>query len=239
MERAIKFQLNESKISLLKFWAIIFIVDIFALFVTKYTSVSIGITQVGNGNEFSLLGFNILPIIVYIIVYNYELYYKQFPIALSFSVIRKDFFKSMILKSIVVTFIFAVIQSILMKLDPILVKFIGKEPIYDFKVFNIGTDGVIFMIVYFFIALLLFSTIWNLIAAINYKFGAKIWIVFAAVSILGGTILNLNLFDLIFPGDWLNVRIDPLQFSLFSIIIIILYIGIYLITTNTNIKHKP
>ena len=83
MERAIKFQLNESKISILRFWAIILIVDIFGLFVTKYTSVSIGITQVGNGNEFSLLGFNILTIIVYIIVYNYELYYKQFPIALS------------------------------------------------------------------------------------------------------------------------------------------------------------
>lgn len=238
-KRAIKFQLNESKISITKFWAVILIVDIFAFLSTKYTNVSIGISQGGGGQLFSLLGLNILPIIVYLITYNYELYYKSFPISLSFSTTRKDFFKSMILKNVLVAFIFAIIQSILIKIDPILVKFIGKEPMYDFKAFNIQTDNVIFIMIYFFIAFLIFSTIWNLIAGLNYKFGPKMWGVLGVISVLIPPIQRRILRGyLIFPGDWLNVRIDILQFTIFSIITILFYIAIYFVTTNTGIKNK-
>lgn len=238
-KRALKFQFNESKGSISKFWAVILIVDIFALYMTKYTNVSIGISQGGGGQLFSLFGMNILPIIIYLMVYNYELYYKNFPIALSFSVIRKDFFKSMIVNNVVVAFIFAVIQSILIKIDPILVQFIGREPIYDFKVFNIQTDSLVFIIVYLFIAFLLLSTIWNLIAILNYKFGARLWIVLGVISVLIPPIQRRYIRNnLLFPADLLNVRIDLLQFTIFSIIIILLYIAIYFITINTNIKNK-
>ena len=146
-KRAIKFQLNESKISILVFWLVILIVDISALFATKYTGVKIGISQGGMDNVFSLLGLNILPIIIYLITHNYELYYKNFPISLSFSTTRKDFFKAMIVNNICVAFVMATIQSILMKIDPILVNFAGKEPIYDFKAFNIETDSVIYIMI--------------------------------------------------------------------------------------------
>lgn len=238
-KRALKFQLNESKTSISKFWAVILIVNIFAFFMTKYTRVSMGISEGGGGQLFSLFGMNILPIIIYLMVYNYEVYYKNFPIALSFSVIRKDFFKSMIVNNVVVAFIFAVIQSVLIKIDPILVKLIGREPIYDFKAFNIQTDNIIFIIIYLFIAFILYLTIWNLVAVLNYKYGPKFWIALVTITLLPQFVIKTNfLSNLILPGDWLNIRLNTLQFTIFSIITILLYIAIYFILINTNIKNK-
>lgn len=238
-KRALKFQLNESKRSILVFWAVILIVNIFALFMTKYTDVSIGISQGGGGQLFSLFGMNILPIIIYLMVYNYELYYKNFPIALSFSVIRKDFFKSMIVNNVVVTFIFAVIQSILIKTDPILVKLIGREPIYDFKAFNIQTDNIIFIIIYLFIAFMLYITIWNLVAVLNYKYGPKFWIALVTITLLPQFVIKTNLLsNLILPGDWLNIRLNLMQFLKLSIITILFHVPIYFVTINTNVKNK-
>lgn len=238
-KRALKFQFNESKFSIFKFWVVILIVDLFAVFMTKYTSVSIGINEGGGGQLFSLFGMNILPIIIYLMVYNYELYYKNFSIALSFSVIRKEFFISMIANNVIVAFVFAVIQSILMKVDPMLVRFVGRTPIYDFKAFNIQTDSVIFIILYLFIAFMLYITIWNLIAVLNYKFGARLWIALVVITLLPQSIIKTNLVsDFILPGDWLNVRIAPLQFIVFSIITILIYTVIYFIIQNTNIQNK-
>lgn len=238
-KRALKFQLNESKISISKFWVVILIVDIFALFMSKYTDVSIGISQGGGGQLFSLFGMNILPIIIYLMVYNYELYYKNFSIALSFSVIRKDFFKSMIVNNVAVAFIFAVIQSILIKIDPILVRFVGRTPIYDFKAFNIQTDNVIFIIIYLFIAFMLYMTTWNLVAVLNYKYGPKFWIALVTITLLPQFIIKTSLLsNLILPGYWLNLRITPLLFTVFSIITILIYTVIYFIIQNTNVKNK-
>ncbi len=236
--RAIKFQLDESKVSILKFWAVVIIVDIFAIFINKYTGVRIGIMGGGTGSAISILGVNILPIVVYLITYSYELYYKRLPICLSFSTVRKDFFKSIILNNILIALIFAVIQSILMKIDPIFTKFAGLIPLYDLEILNIQTDSIIFIMTYFFIAFLLFITIWNLIAALNYKFGPKLWIGLLILSMGSSLIQKMSLFDLILPGNWLNIRLDSLQFTIFSTITILLYIGIYFVTMNTNIKNK-
>ena len=92
--------------------------------------------------------------------------------------------------------------------------------------------------IYLFVALILFSAIWYLIAALNYKFGPKLWIALGGLSILTGIVLNFNFFDVVFPGYWLNVRIDILQITKLSIITIVLYIIIYFITSNTNIEKK-
>lgn len=244
-QRAIKFQFNYSKVSVSKFWVVILFVDIFAFYMNKYTSISMGIMQNGieigthQGNSMlSIFGLNILAIIVYLIVYNYELYYKNFPIALSFNMVRKDFFKSMFINNVIVAFIFAVIQSIFMKMDPILVKIIGKVPVYDFKAFNIQTDSIIFIIIYLFIAFLSFMTMWNLIAILNYKFGAILWIVIGVLSVIGSSIFKMDLFDLIFPGNLLNMRMDILQFTIILAITILIYIAIYFISLNTNVKNK-
>ena len=237
-KRAIKFQLNESKNSILIFWSVVIIIDIFAIFINKYTGVRIGIMEGGTGSAISILGVNILAIVVYLISYSYELYYKRLPICLSFSMVRKDFFKSIILNNILVSLLFAVIQSILMKIDPIFTKFAGRIPLYDLEILNIETDSVIFIMIYFFIAFLLFTTIWNLIAALNYKFGSRFWIGLLILSMVSSLIQKISVFDLILPGDWLNIRLDALQFIKFSIITIILYIGIYFVTINTNIKNN-
>lgn len=247
-KRAIKFQLNESKISILVFWLVILIVDIFALLMSRITDISIGLNDISIGinndgygqglSILSLMAINFIPIIIYYITYSFELYYKNFPISLSFSVTRKDFFKSMMINNILVAFIASIMQSLLMKIDPILVRFIGKEPYYEFGVFNTQTDNILYIMITIFTISILFIAIWNLIAALNYKFGPKFWIALGGLSILTGIFLNFNFFDVIFPGNWLNARIDILQFSKLSIITILLYIIIYFITINTNIKNK-
>lgn len=238
-KRALKFGLNESKRSILIFWMVVFIVNTFALFITKYTDATMGISQGGKLDSYSLLGFNILPIVIYLMTYNYESYYKNFPIALSFSMIRKDFFKSMVFNNILVALLFGFIQASLMKIDPILVKFAGEKPIYDFKIFNIQTDSLLYIMIYFFIAFLLFSSIWNLIALLNYKIGARFWIGLVALTILSQAILKVDIIsNLVLPGEWLNVRIDALKFTVFSAATILIYGIIYLIIISTNIKNK-
>lgn len=247
-KRAIKFQLNESKTSILVFWIVILIVDIFALLMSRITDISIGLNDISIGinndgygqglSILSLMAINFIPIIIYYITYSFELYYKNFPISLSFSVTRKDFFKSMMINNILVASIASIMQSLLMKIDPILVRFIGKEPYYEFGVFNTQTDNILYIMITIFTISILFIAIWNLIAALNYKFGPKFWIALGGLSILTGIFLNFNFFDVIFPGNWLNARIDILQFSKLSIITILLYIIIYFITINTNIKNK-
>lgn len=248
-KRAIKFQLNEGKVSILTFWIVIIIVDMFAVLMSRIADVSIGLSEISigiNNNGYgqglsilSLMAINFIPIIIYYITYSFELYYKNFPISLSFSVTRKDFFKSMTINNILVAFIASIIQSLLMKIDPILVRTIGKEPYYEFGLFNTQTDSILFIMISIFIISIVFIAIWNLIALLFYKFGPKLWIVLGVIFALIPPIQRRVLRGyLIFPVDWLNVRIDILQFTIFLIITILLYVAIYFITINTNIKNK-
>lgn len=241
-KRAIRFQFNEIKRSILIFLFVVLIVDIFSIIMSQISDISIGINIDGftdESNMISLMALNILPIIVYLIVFNYESYYKSFPLALNFSMIRKDFFKSMVLNNIILVSVLAVIQAILMKIDPIIVKFIGKDPVYDFKAFNIQTDSLIFIIMYFFIAFLLLQTIWNLIAALNYKFGSKMWIALGIITFISINLFKTNILsELLLPGNWLNMRLDIGRLLIASIIVLLVYIGIYFISINTDVKNK-
>ena len=174
-KRAIKFQLNESKVSILTFWIVIIIVDIFAVLMSRIADINIGLNDISIGinidgygqglSVMSLMALNFIPILIYLAAHGYEIYYKNFPIALSFSVTRKDFFKSMIINNILIAFVASIIQSFLMKVDPIIVEAIGKKPFYEFGLFNTQSDNILFIMVSIFIITTVFIAIWNLISA--------------------------------------------------------------------------
>lgn len=241
-KRAIKFQLNESKRSMIVFWLVILIVDILSVVMSQISDISIGINMDGYGqgiNLLSLMALNFIPIIIYFITHSYELYYKNFPISLSLSVTRKDFFKSMIINNVFIACIASIIQSILMKIDPLLVRVIGKEPYYEFGLFNSQTDSILFIMISIFTVSILFIGIWSLVAVLNYKFGAKLWGILGIISVLIPPIQRRVLRGyVIFPSNWLSVRIDALQFTRLLIITTLLYIVIYFVTINNNIKSK-
>lgn len=249
-KRAIKFQGIDTKKSILSFWAVILIVDIFFYIINisigfSATSIefstTLGISDVsGNIRLLSVIGANIMPILISFIVYNYMMYYDSFPIVISFSVTRKDFFKSLIVDNIFVAFVYATIQGILMIIDPVFVKAIGKIPLYDFVFFNTDTDNILFIVFSLFMMFLTYISIWNLIAALNYKFGAKIWIPFVGIAYIKSItkVGKTSEFIMHFIKDILNSRIDLYQFLKLGIIIAICYALAYIITIKTNIKHK-
>lgn len=238
-KRAIRYQLKESKQSIIKFWLIMIIVIIFQILMNKYTRMRMGVSFEENMSvSLSIMIANFIAIVVYFIVYSYEMYYKQFPLALNFSVTRKDFFKSMVINNMVFSFIFAVIQSVLLKLDPLIVKATGSTPIYDLKVFNLEFDSLIFLIISLFLAFITFITLWNLMAALNYKLGPILWIGIGVISFISTLFIGFNIFDLIFPGKWLNSRLDIIQFIIILGINFVMYIIIYFTLINTNAKSK-
>ena len=240
-KRAIKYQNYDSRKSIIVFWIVILIVDFFAYLFTIYsnTNTRIGIsTGFGPESKLSLMGMNIMPILIYLITYNYTMYYESFPITINFSITRKDFFKSLLADSILISFIFAVIQSLLWKVDPIIVKKIGLTPLYDFIMFNTKIDSLIFIIFSLFISFLAFGALWNLIASLNYKFGAKMWLFLLGLSMLVSFSQKYNLLNLIFPGNWLNRKMDIYQILILGIFILIFYSLSYIITIRTDVKNK-
>ena len=248
-KRAIKFQLNESKKSILTFWSIIIVIDLLSIGLARISDISIGLTNISIGinadgygqgiNIVSLMALNFIPILIYHASHAYEIYYKNLPISLSFSVTRKDFFKSMLANNLLVITIASIIQSILMKIDPIIVSLVGKKPFYEFGVFNTQTDNILYIMVSIFIIFTLFVAFWNFIAAFNYRFGPKFWIALGITTFITKIIFNFDLInDLLFPKGMASVRIDLFQFTKLSIISIIIYIIVYFVTINTNVKSK-
>src|SRR5690606_26622795 len=91
----------------------------------------------------SVVGANIFPILIFFIVYCYEMYYKHFPIAIGFSITRKDFYKSTVIFNILTAFAFAVVQSVLMKLEVKLIGLLTVSPKFDYGIFNTTSDNII------------------------------------------------------------------------------------------------
>lgn len=246
-KRGIKYQFIESKKFIFGFFGVILLVDLF-FYILNASSLlenvgfnvriwfSIGMT---NDIKQSILAINIMPILISLLVYNYEMYYEDFPLSLSFSLTRKDFFLSAITNNVYIALVFATIQGVLMKIDPILVKSLGREVLYDFIYFNTQTDSLLFIIFTLFIIFLTFIAFWNLIASLNYKFGYIIWIIFAVVNILL-SMGNINFISntLNSIGSVFSLRLGITQFINVFLGIGIFYILNYLILSRTNIKRK-
>lgn len=244
IKRAVKFQIKDARMSIIAFWVVILTVNIAFYLMNLYgkTNFNVGMSTGQNGIVLlSVVGSNLMAITVYFVVYSFVTYYESFPIVIGFSLTRKDFYKSLIARNFLVAFLFALIQGILLKIDPLIVKAIGREPLFDFSFFNIQTDSIIFIIFSLFIGNLVFVSAVNVLAALNYRVGFKLWIILGAIASLlmftrVGNIIGNTTLD--FAWKVLNTRIDLLQLLKLVLIIVICNILGYFITINTNIKDK-
>ncbi len=251
LKRSLKYQFKEDKNLSIAFWTTMLILVTLSYTVNFYSNLNgimggIGIWNViGEGNftesYVSVTGINIVPMLIVFIIYTYDKYYEKLPISLSLSITRKDFMKSLIISNIAVAFVFSSIQAILMKIDPLIIKALGMNPLYELSYINTKTDSIIFIVLSTFLISLLFISSWSIIASLNYKFGSKIWIFFIFINIFltnvklpfQNTFLSLNIFDAMVRN-----RVNLLQAIKYLIVISIFYSISYMITKRTNIKYK-
>lgn len=243
MKRATKFLIIDLKQSILWFWGVVLLLNIISYsLMSIYGFTFFGISsQIRNGTTSSLTmttvaAGNLMPIIIYFIAYSYEMYYQNYRIALGFSITRKDFYKSLILRNISTALIFALIQSTLMKLDIYIVSKLGATPKVEYEIFNTSIDNIIFIMISLLLIFLTITSIFNLIVALNYKFGFKLWIFLGFVIFLTTSFMGPYIFEM-FDGLF-TTRISTLHLITLGGIMIFSYLLGYLIIINTNIKNK-
>ena len=139
-KKNMKYQFIESEKFLLGFWITLILVDI-AFYIMNNLSpqnINIGfsIGDLGINSPVSIVGVNIMAILISLIVYNFESNYEGFPLAISLSMTRREYFVSFLADNIFLAFVFALIQGILFKIEPIIMKMMDRVPLYDFIYFN-------------------------------------------------------------------------------------------------------
>lgn len=242
LKRSIRYQFIESKKFILGLWGTTLIVNIFFYILNNMSSTNsrIGFSIGLEGNySISVAGINLMILFISLLVYNFESNYESFPLAISLSVSRKDYFTSFLLDNIFISFVFAVIQGILLKVDPFFIKLVGKVPLYDFFYFNTKTDNILFIILILFIAFLSFTSLWSLIASLNYKFGYKMWIVLIGSNILF-SIFNLDPLSKFMKSIGEIFEVRPGSFPIFLLMAstAAMYALNYFVVKRTNIKKS-
>lgn len=234
LKRSIRFLSIDMKQSLAWFWGVMLLIDIASyVLMSIYDNRYFGIS---NSQTISVAGANLMPIFIFFIVYVYTSYYEDFPLAIGFSITRKDFFKAFILNNVVVALLFSIIQTILMKVDIGMIIKLGLEPMIDFGFFNITSDSFIYIVLSLFTLLLALTSIMNLIASLNYRYGYKFWIVIGIIFSITSIFLGVAYFGFI---EWIFTwRIDLIKLLFLGLTIISMYFLSYLVVINTNIKNK-
>lgn len=245
LKKNIRYQFMESKKMLLGFWITIIIVDIAFYIMNSISSynINLGFTVgvLGSTDAISVAGINIMAILIALIAYNFERNYESFPLAISLSMTRREYFLSFLVDNVFLAFIFACIQGIMLKLDPMIIRMIDRSPLYDYAYFNIQTDSIFYIIFMLFILFLAFTSFWNLLASINYKFGYKMWIVLVGANILITSMnFKLEFIEYIFKliENIFKPRLDFLQILYILLVTAVLYGLNYLIVSRTDIKKK-
>lgn len=218
LKRTVKFLNIDSKSSVLIFWMVMILINIISyvlnikgIFNINGNNISFGI-HMGEEDNFGLTsvsGANIMPIIIFYIIYTYMIYYENLPIAIGFSSSRKNFFLSIIFNNTLVAIIFSLIQTILLKIDIKLIESLGKNPYVNFTNFNTLTDNVIFIFLSMFLLSICFLGFTNLLASANYKFGYKMWILLIIALGIMLNLQNYKIFDYIY--NLFTQRVDLSQ----------------------------
>lgn len=244
LKRSIRFQFIEAKNFLLGFWITMILGNILFYFLngSKFANFEVGFTLANSQENFiSVAGVNFVAIVIAMIAHNYDRKYKDFPLSQSLSMTRKNYFKSLEAGNLVIALVSALIQAVLLKIDPIIMTKLDKEPLYNFINFNLKTDNILFIIFTLFLLFLTLAALTNLLTTLNYKFGYMMWIVILvvnAVLIVTGT--GINLIDKITSKA---ASILFTRYGLYEILIIGIGLGLvyfinYLLITNTNVKKK-
>lgn len=239
IKRAIRFQNYNLIKSLLSFWGVLLIVNIFAGTLIIYSDTIKGPLIIQNDTT-SMTASNIMPILIFFIIYGILMYHEDFALALSFGVTRKDFYKSVLVNNIFVVFSFAIIQTTLQMIEKFAVRFFDYNLMVEFGLFNTSTDNVFYIIFSLSMIFLTFVSITNLLGVLQYRFGYKFWLGFGVVVFLGSNnnmffIKAMGGFSHIYKWTWSNFN-NLTLFLLGFIIVIISYALGYIFIRKTNIK---
>lgn len=241
LKKSMRYQFMESKKFLLGFWSVILIVNIGFYILNNIirNNVTIGFSTGSSGGimPLSVAGINLMAILIALLVHNYESNYQSFPLAISLSMTRKEYFLSFLVDNILIAFVCATIQGILLKIDPFFVKLINRTPLYDFKYFNTITDNILYIIFILFISFLSFTAFWNLFSSINYKFGYKVWLILIGTNILL-SIININFIGSILNsiGNILAPRLGVFQILVILSSTVAFYMLNYIVVIRTDVK---
>lgn len=241
-KRTIKFLNMDLKKSVGYFWGVIIFINILSylsnnISIQSNIGVFYGIFNSLGEEGFRLMsvaGANMFTIFVFLIIYMYETYYEGFPMAMGFSCTRKDFYKANAISSLIIVFIFSIIQSVLLKADIRILEMIGRNPLTDFFMFNTSQDSILFIFFTLFLYFLCIASLINMLAAINYRFGFKMWFV---AAILVPLLVHLRLDS----GIWelfLTIRIDLGVFIKMIAIMVITYTIGYMAISTASIKKR-
>ncbi len=186
LNRAINLTNFSLKKGIIITWVLTLIFDLLAILaniIASNTSVGV-VTGSGQTEQLSVVAINLLPFIIYFITNSMIIFSEGLPISISYGLTRKNFFFAMLLNSLIISVIFAVIQGILFKLDPIIIDMLGKTSRDNFVVFNLAEDNVFFIIAILFLMILAFISVINLLVGLNSKYGFKIWLIFIAAFLI-------------------------------------------------------
>lgn len=148
-----------------------------------------------NGKISILLAQNI-SVIIFIMILAYNNFYEYFAISNSMGLTRRNFFKYSMISNILAIGVISLIGSASIKFEPLLIRSLGLNPIYNFYIFNIKTDSLLYIMMISFLILMLSFSIIYFVAGLNYKYGAKIWFLFISLIIIifnSENIISLNL----------------------------------------------
>lgn len=235
-KRILRYENTNTKNSTLGFLLVMIVMNVLFYLMNHSPNFinNIGLTS---GELLSVVGINFLPMGLFLLLHTYNNYYEAYSLTSSFNIVKSDFYGSLVLDNILMVGIMSLVQGILIKLDPIVISLIGKTPLYDLGFTNTQTDNVFFIIVSLFVSFMFIMGIFNIMAALNYKFGRKIWIVYI------GLIVGLNYIVESKINIWLgqyftdiamNERLTFISTGKYLILTLITYGITYFIVKNTK-----
>lgn len=196
-------------------------------------------------NLLSVIGLNFFPIGILLFIHAYRSFYDMFAMASSFNIIKTDFFGSLIFDNLIMVLILSSIQGVLLKLDPLIIRAIGLNPLYDFGFINLEKDGIFYIIISIFFILIYLMSIFNLLASLNYKYTKKIWLLLVPLALVGLGLdgffkskeIGLGLLSRMSKGMGLNNPLSlssGLKYLFFSSFI---YFLTYLVVRSTRVRE--
>ncbi|MDO5707616.1 MAG: hypothetical protein Q4P31_03175 [Andreesenia angusta] len=163
------------------------------------------VTGSGKNQLLSIFALNILPFTIYFLTNSMIMISENLYIAINYSLTRKNFYKSMIINSIIISLIFSIVQGMLFKAEPLILSVFEKNSRDNFILFNSWTDNLIVIIGILFVMIFTFISLLNLIVSLNNKFGFKIWLIFVGIILI-----------LILVNKGLNISFSPIMKSIES-----------------------